>query len=45
MGAFRCRKQVLKLEGDVDEMLGSTIELKKRPKTQTDWITPPTIAS
>jgi hypothetical protein len=25
MGVFRCRKQG---EGDVDEMLGSTIELK-----------------
>jgi hypothetical protein len=30
MGAFRCRKQVLKLEGDANEMLGSTIELKKK---------------
>jgi hypothetical protein len=45
MGAFRCGKQGLKLEG-ADEMLGSSIELKKkRPKTQTDWITPTTIAS
>jgi hypothetical protein len=30
MGVFRCGKQGLKLEGDVDEMLGSTIELKKK---------------
>jgi hypothetical protein len=30
IGAFRCGKQGLKLEGDVDEMLGSTVELKKK---------------